>query len=70
MSLPFYDHLLVEDEVEDFLPILKKQNLFLNITELHCFMEKEDTPGWEAYYKILTKFAEEEVKIRFHIYEQ
>ncbi len=69
--IPYYDHLLLEEEIEAFLPLLKQQNLFWEITELDCFMEKEDTPGWEAYYKILTNFAEEEdVKIRFHIYKK
>jgi len=29
-------------------------------------MEKEKSPGWRAYYKMLNRFAEEEnIKIRF-----
>lgn len=69
--IPYYDHLLLEEEIETFLLLLKQQNVFWDITELDCFMKKEDTPGWKAYYKILNRFAEEEnVGIRFHIYEE
>jgi hypothetical protein len=69
--IPFYDHLLLKDEVESFLPILRKQNFFLEITELECFMERMSVPGWEPYYTILKRFAEEEnVKISFSLYEK
>lgn len=69
--IPYYDHLFLEREIDTFLPILKQQNIFWEITELDCFMEKESANGWRAYYEILTKFAEEEnVKINFHIYKE
>lgn len=69
--IPFYDHLLSKEEVESFLPILKKQNLFLEITELECFMRKMSVSGWEPYYTILRRFSEEEnIKISFNLYER
>jgi hypothetical protein len=65
--IPYYDHLLLEEEIEAFLPLLKEQNLFWEITELVCFMEKEETSGWGAYYTILKRFAKEkDIKISFN----
>ena len=64
--IPYYDHLFLDKEIETFLPLLKQQNIFWEITDLDCFMEKEKSPGWRAYYKMLNRFAEEEnIKIRF-----
>ncbi len=55
--IPFYDHLLKKEEIDCLLPILKKQNKFLNITSIDCVMEPIKTFGWEPYYEILGKFA-------------
>jgi hypothetical protein len=55
--IPYYDHLLLERNILELLPILLNQNKSLRITKLDCFMKDRNIFGWEAYYKILEKFS-------------
>lgn len=65
--IPYYDHLLMEDEVDALAKILMLQNEFLQISELECFMENRNSTGWLAYFKVLEKFAEiQNVQIKFN----
>jgi len=69
--IPFYDHLLSKDDIGELLPILQKQNEFLEITMLDCIMEPKEEFGWNNYYEILEEFAEKEnIKITFCLYKE
>ena len=64
-KIPFYDHLLVSDEIKETKQIVKAQMIREDIDEVVFFMENlAEHPNWQAYYEVIRQ-ACSELNIKF-----
>jgi hypothetical protein len=54
-NIPYYDHLLLQSEVNTLSPKVEKQIQDLDINEIEFYAKPKDTPGWAPYYEVMER---------------
>lgn len=52
-NIPYYDHQLIQTEIDTLSSKVIKQIQDLNINEVAFYAKPKDTPGWTYYYKVI-----------------
>ena len=58
-TVPYYDHLLVQDEVDGMTALVSSQNKALKITSIE-FYAKSKKGSWVPYYSVVERMTKEQ----------
>ena len=58
-GVPYYDHALQPDEVEDLLPAVVDRLRELEVSSLALVVRARGTPGWEPYLELIDRAVHE-----------
>jgi hypothetical protein len=58
-NIPYYDHLLTQDEVVEMAALVARQTKHIGITEIELYA-KAKQGSWTSYYEVIERVATEQ----------